>query len=741
MTMENKVLKRISSYFKGKQYPFFRQLDTMDCGPTCLKMITAYYGKELSLNHLRDLCDVRSQGTSVSGITHATEQLGLKTLAAELSLEILSEKAPLPCILHWDHNHFVVLWHLTEKHAYVGNPALGKNMRYTIHDFMEHWIGPGQENKGIAIFVEQTETFNQIKDQPDPSVSLFSLLKKINDHRSISYVIAALLAATLLTLAIPLLTQAVVDQAVSKKDIGILSLICAGQLLLFTGRILTDFFRSRILFKLGMNISIKLIYEFVDKLMQLKLSFFEYRSSGDNLQRIYDNQRVEEFLTKNCVSAGLSIIILIVNGGLLCYYNWKLFVLFLAASTISVLWTNLFEEKRRRLDQRTFSLLANAQRHQIETFEAMTEIRLTGAEQEKNQLWKTMQEETYQVKMENLKLDQRIQGVALFINETTGVLTTFLTASLVINGSLTLGAMLAITYMYGSLNGTVNQLSDFIRSMQTAKFSLQRISEVEYEETEDAHSTLDLPKGNSGSIELMDVSFRYGKLSPDVLHNVSLTIPAGKVTAIVGMSGSGKTTLLKLLLKFFNTTKGVITFCGQDLKIINARSLRRQCGAVMQDSFLFTDTIAGNIWVGSPEKDLIRVKNACKMVNMQEFIESLPFSYETQIGSEGTGLSEGQKQRLLIARLIYRQPDYIFMDEATNSLDANNERLIVENLNRFFQGRTVVIVAHRLSTVVHADNIIVLDKGHIVEQGTHETLTQSKGAYYHLVKNQLELGK
>ncbi|PIF46306.1 ATP-binding cassette subfamily B protein [Chryseobacterium sp. 52] len=739
--MENKILRKISHYFKGKHYPFFRQLDTMDCGPTCLKMLTDYYGKELSLNHLRELCDVRSQGTSVSGITHAAEQLGLKTLAAELSQEILFQKAPLPCILHWDHNHFVVLWQLTEKHAYIGNPALGKNMRYTINDFLEHWNPSGRENKGIAIFMERTETFDQTDNHPDPSVSLFSLLKKIDDRRSIYYVIAALLAATLLTLAIPLLTQAVVDQAISKKDIGILSLICAGQLVLFTSRILTDFFRSRILFKVGVNISIKLIYEFVDKLMQLKLSFFEYRSSGDNLQRIYDNQRIEEFLTKNCVSAGLSVIILMVNGGLLCYYNWKLFILFLAASTVSVLWTHLFEEKRRRLDQRTFSLLANAQRHQIETFEAMTEIRLTGAEEEKNKLWKTMQEETYRVKMENLKLDQRIQGVALFINEITGVLTTFLTASLVINGSLTLGAMLAITYMYGSLNGTVNQLSEFIRSMQTAKFSLQRISEVEYEETEDAYSTLNLPKGNSGSIELMDVSFRYGKLSSDVLHNVSLTIPAGKVTAIVGMSGSGKTTLLKLLLKFFNASQGVITFCGQDLKMINAKSLRKQCGAVMQDSFLFTDTIAGNIWLGSTEKDLNRVKKACKMVNMHDFIECLPLSYETQIGSEGTGLSEGQKQRLFIARLIYRQPDYIFLDEATNALDANNERLIVENLNQFFKGRTVVIVAHRLSTVVHADNIIVLDKGQIVEQGTHETLTKSRGAYYHLVKNQLELGK
>ncbi|MFN1215949.1 peptidase domain-containing ABC transporter [Chryseobacterium kwangjuense] len=739
--MENKILRKISRFFTRKQYPFFRQLDTMDCGPTCLKMLAAFYGKELSLNHLRELCDVHSQGTSVSGLTYASENLGFKTLAAELSFEVLLEKAPLPCVLHWDHNHFVVLWSITAIHAYVGNPALGKNMRYTIQDFKEHWNVPGETDKGIAVFLEPTEVFNQIPDQPDPPVSLISLLKRIDDRRNITLVIAALLAATLLTLAIPLLTQAVVDQAVSRKDIGLLSIICAGQLVLFSGRILTDFFRSRILFKLGMNISIKLIYEFVDKLMQLKLSFFDYRSSGDNLQRIYDNQRVEEFLTKNCVSAGLSVIILMVNGGLLCYYNWKLFILFLAASTISVLWTHLFEEKRRRLDQRTFSLLASAQRHQIETFEAMTEIRLTGAEQEKNRLWKTMQEETYQVKMENLKLDQRIQGVALFINETTGVLTTFLTASLVINGNLTLGAMLAITYMYGALNGTVNQLSDFIRSMQTAKFSLQRISEVEVEETEDAYATLALQKGNSGSIELADVSFRYGKLSSDVLKHISLTIPAGKVTAIVGMSGSGKTTLLKLLLKFFHPTQGTITFCEQDLKLINAKSLRRQCGAVMQDSFLFTDTIAGNIWVGSPEKDLNRVKNACKMVNMQDFIESLPFSYDTQIGSEGTGLSEGQKQRLLIARLIYREPDYIFLDEATNSLDAHNEKLIVEHLNRFFLGRTVVIVAHRLSTVVHADNIIVLDKGNIVEQGNHESLTKSKGAYYHLVKNQLELGK
>lgn len=731
----------MTNYFKGKSYPFFRQLDTMDCGPTCLKMIIACYGKKLSLNHLRDLCDVRSQGTSVSGIIYAAEKIGLKTLAAELTYTVLLEKAPLPCILHWDHNHFVVLWHLTEKHAYIGNPALGKNMRYTINDFQEHWNVPGRGNKGIAIFVEQTETFDLIQDHPEPSVSLFSLLKRVDDRKNICYIITALLAASLLTLVIPLLTQAVVDQAISKKNIQILSLICAGQLILFTGRILTDFFRSRILFKMGMNISIKLIYEFVDKLMQLKLSFFEYRSSGDNLQRIYDNQRVEEFLTKNCVSAGLSIIILVVNGGLLCYYNWQLFILFLVASIVSVLWTNLFEEKRRRLDQRTFSLLASAQRHQIETFEAMTEIRLTGAEQEKNQLWKTMQEETYMVKMESLKLDQRIQGVALFINEITGVLTTFLTASFVINGSLTLGAMLAITYMYGSLSGTVNQLSDFIRSMQTAKFSLQRISEVEHQQNEDAHSNLNLLKGSSGSIELLNVSFRYGKLSPDVLNNISLTIPAGKVTAIVGMSGSGKTTLLKLLLKFFHATQGVIIFGGQDLKIVNAKSLRRQCGAVMQDSFLFTDTIAGNIWVGSPDKNMLRVKKTCKMVNMQDFIESLPLSYETQIGSEGIGLSEGQKQRLLIARLIYRQPDYLFLDEATNSLDANNERVIVENLNRFFLGRTVVIVAHRLSTVVHADNIIVLDKGHIVEQGTHDSLTKSKGAYYNLVKNQLELGK
>ncbi|MDQ8748629.1 peptidase domain-containing ABC transporter [Elizabethkingia miricola] len=740
--MKIKILKRIKHFFEREHYPFFRQLDTMDCGPTCLKMITNYYGKELSLNHLRELCDVRSQGTSVTGLKYAAEKLGFNTFPAEISQDVLLEKAPMPCILHWDHNHFVVLWHLTETHAYVGNPALRKNMRYALSDFMEHWRLLGQGDKGIAFFLETTEVFDQVENSPEPPVRLFSLLKRIDNHyKNISFIILTLLAATLLTLAIPLLTQAVVDKAITRKDIGILSLICIGQILLFTGRIFTDFLRSRLLFKVGMTISIKLIYEFVDKLMQLKLSFFEYRSSGDNLQRIYDNQRIEEFLTKHCVSAGLSAIILVVNGGLLCYYNWKLFLLFLCASIISVLWTNLFEEKRRRLDQRTFSLLANTQRHQIETFEAMTEIKLTGAEMEKNQIWKTMQEEAYAVRMESLKLDQRIQGVALFINETAGVSTTFLTASLVISGSLSLGAMLAITYMYGALNGTVNQLSDFIRSMQTAKFSLQRISEVEYEPTEDAHSSLTMFEGNPGSIELHNVHFRYGKLSPEVLQNINLTIPAGKVTAIVGMSGSGKTTLLKLLLKFFPVTQGTITFCGQDLEMITAKSLRRNCGAVMQDSFIFTDTIAGNIWIGSPEKDLNRVKNACEMVNMKDYIESLPLSYETLIGTDGTGLSEGQKQRLLIARLIYRQPDYIFLDEATNSLDANNEKLIVENLNSFFMGRTVVIVAHRLSTVVHADNIIVMDKGNIVEQGTHEALTKSRGAYFNLVKNQLELGK
>lgn len=726
-----------------KTFPHFKQSDKMDCGPTCLKMVARSYDKRLSLQYLRDLCEISYQGVSASGIETAAKTLGFKTMVAELPFDTLL-KVTLPCIAHWDRNHFVVIWKIDKRNVYIGDPSQQRNIKYSHKAFLDHWATSSQAETGRAILLEATPALNLIANNEEPPASLLSLLDNIKTQRSSVFrVFLTLIIASLLSLAIPLLTQAIVDKGIHEKNVHILTLICLGQLLLFTGRTTTDFIRSRILFKVGMHISLDILSAFLTKLTNLRLSFFDKRHSGDNLQRIYDNQRIEDFLTKHSVSAVLSAISLLVYGCLLCYYNWKIFIFFAVVSFVGILWNNSFEERRRKLDQRTFNLLASNQRLQIEIFEAMQEIKLTGSEEEKNHIWRRLQEETYGVKLENLKMDQYIQGVGLFINEAKNILTTYFAALMVIEGHLTLGGMLAITYIYGALNGPINQLAEFMRAGQITRFSLQRINEVQHEQEEDETSKTELPPSltENDGIDLLDVSFRYGLSAPEVLKNITLNIPAGKVTAIVGMSGSGKTTLIKLLLKFYSTQRGKITVAGQDLNEMNARSWRRHCGVVLQDSFIFSDTIAGNIWIGAPHKDMNKVVQASTMANLDSFINTLPFGYDTPIGTEGVGLSEGQKQRLLIARLIYRNPDFIFLDEATNSLDANNEKMILENLNNFFLGRTVIVVAHRLSTVRHADNIVVLQEGNIVEQGTHEELTLLKGAYFNLVKNQLELGK
>lgn len=728
---------------RKKPFPHYKQSDKMDCGPTCLKMVARSYGKRFSLQYLRDLCEISYQGVSASGIENAAKKLGFKTLIAELPFDKLS-KVPLPCIAHWDKSHFVVIWKMDGKHVYVGDPSHQRTIKYECDTFLDHWALESHSESGRVILLEATPDLALIENNEEPPARLLSLLRNIKTQRAAVFkVFLTLLIASLLTLAIPLLTQAIVDKGISKKNISILGLICIGQILLFVGRTATDFIRSRILFRLGMHISLDILSAFLTKLTNLRLSFFDKRHSGDNLQRIYDNQRVEEFLTKHSVGAVLSAISLFVYGSLLSYYNWKIFIFFAAVSLIGILWNNSFEEKRRSLDQRTFNLLASNQRLQIEIFEAMQEIKLTGSEQEKNQIWRQLQEETYDVKLENLKMDQYIQGVGLFINESKNIITTYFAALMVIEGHLTLGGMLAITYIYGALNGPINQLTEFMRAGQMTRFSLQRINEVQHEPEEDVNSKKVLPADLqiNGHITLDHVSFRYGASAPEVLKNISLQLPAGKVTAIVGMSGSGKTTLIKLLLKFYSVNTGTITVAGQDLHSLNAQAWRKHCGVVLQDSFIFSDTIAGNIWIGAAEKDMKKVVKASLIANLDGFINTLPFGYDTPIGTDGVGLSEGQKQRLLIARLVYRNPDFIFLDEATNSLDANNEKMIIENLNVFFQKRTVIVVAHRLSTVKNADNIVVLQDGCIVEQGTHQELSMLKGAYYNLVKNQLELGK
>lgn len=717
----------------------------MDCGPTCLKMVSAHYGKNFSIQFLREICDINYHGVSVAGIENAAKAIGLKTIAAQLPFDALINKAPLPCILHWNRKHFVVLFKASKKFLWVADPAMQKVIRYRHQTFLSHWGDDSMGGQGVALFLEPTADFDKIVSNETPTIPLISLFEHVRNYKgSIAKIVASLVLGSSFSLLIPLLTQAIVDKGINGKNPGLLALICLGQLLLFLGKLGADFIRSRLLFKLGMKVSLGLVTDFLSKLMKLRFSFFDTRTAGDNIQRLSDNQRIEDFLTNHSINALLSSTSILIYGGVLCYYNWKIFLFYITGSLIGIIWNYSFKERRRIFDQRKFQLFSANQQMQMEMFSAMKEIRLTGSEVEKNERWTKLQEELYSMKKDNLKLDQYIQGVSLFINESKNIITTYFAATLVLNGHLTLGAMLAITYIYGALNGPIIQLADFIRASQDTRFSLQRIAEVQFEPDEDQnnHSELRDQEITDASIELTNLNFRYGgSSSPFVLNDVSLVIPPGKVTAIVGMSGSGKTTLVKLLLKFYSPTSGEITVGGKNLNDMNACSWRKHCGVVMQESHIFSDTIAGNIWIGSDRKDTDDLIHAAKLANFHAFVLTLPFGYDTIVGKDGIGLSEGQKQRLLIARLIYRQPKFILMDEATNSLDANNERLITDNLKTFFTGRTVVIVAHRLSTVSHADQIVVLDNGNLIERGSHRDLTMKKGAYYNLVKNQLELGK
>lgn len=727
----------------GRKFPFYKQPDAMDCGPVCLKIITAYYGKTFPLSHFRKLCSIGKQGTTMANMIVASKALGFKTLAAELPYPQLLNKVTLPCILHWEKEHYVVLYRISDKYAWLSDPAMSGKLKIKIKDFLHSWQIAEGSDIGRVLLLESTPAFEDQQSIAEQPASLWSLLPYLKLHRkSLVPIGLSLVLASVFSLIIPLLTQLIVDKGINGKNTNLLFLICIGQLMLFSGRMLMDFLRARLLFRLGARTSIILLKEFLAKLMQLPFSFFDNRQAGDNMQRVNDNQRVEEFLTNSLISFILSLITLVVMGGVLCHYNWQIFLIFLSGATMSVLWSNSFKQKRKLIDQKKFKVLSANQQLLLEIFYAMQEIKLTGSENEKQQLWEGLQDRSYGLKLEALQLDQLMQGIGYFINEVKNVFITYAAAMLVINGQVTLGGMLAITYICGQLNTPITQLLEFARVSQNTKFSLQRMAEVHQEIPEDFGLTdQSIPSGPQ-DILLEQVSFQYGNpQAPFVLKNLDLLIPAGKVTAIVGMSGSGKTTLIKLLLKFYQASKGSISVGNRTIDQLHAKAWRATCGVVMQDGYIFMDTIANNIYAGSMVKNEKRLHEVAKMANMHDFFSAMPFGYQTVVGKDGYGLSEGQKQRLLIARLIYRNPAYVFLDEATNALDAHNELSIVNNLNEFFTGKTVLIVAHRLSTVKNADQIVVLNQGELVEKGTHEELIHRKGSYYHLIKNQLELSK
>jgi ATP-binding cassette subfamily B protein len=700
-------------------------------------MISKYYGKKYSLSTIRELCYVSRNGVSLSGLNEAAKSLGYAAQPAQLNFEYLSQHVKLPCIVHWNENHFIIVYKITPKYVYVVDPGCGK-IRLLHKDFLQSWASVNE--KGFALLLEPTAQFYQKQDDRTDKFNIKLILNYIFPHKkAIFYLFILMLIGSGIQLILPFLTQALVDKGISKKDIGILQLILFGQLILIFSQSIVGFIRNWIIIRVGTRINISMIHDFLKKLIKLSICFFDSRMSGDILQRIGDQQRIEEFITRSFLNILLTFINLIVFSFVLIKYNTNIFFIFIIGSILYLGWVNLFLRKRREIDYELFNYQSKNQDSIIQIVRGMQEIKLNNCGQKKIDTWVNIREKTFNINLKSLKLNQYQQSGSVLINEVKNIIITFITAQAVINDEITFGMMLAIQYILGQLNGPIEQMVGFVHSLQDAKIGFERIDEIHKRPDEQSDDKNYKPLQSSHhTIKIKNVSFQYdGPLSETVLSDISLAIPPQQTTAIVGMSGCGKTTLLKLLLGFYKPTHGKIHINDTDISDIDINLWREKCGIVMQDSYIFFDSIEENIALKDNEIDYERLKNACHMANIERFINSLPLKYKTKVGSEGIGLSQGQKQRLLIARAVYKNPEIIIFDEATNSLDSNNENEILKHLELFFKGKTVIIAAHRLSTVKNADQIVVMNHGKIIECGAHEELISKSGEYFRLIKNQL----
>ena len=729
------------------KFPFFKQLDAMDCGPSCLRMIAKYHGRSYSIQQLREKSYILLTGVNMMGLSEAAESIGFRSTAVRTSVKKLKEQAKLPCIIHWNQEHFVVLYKVTRKKEkyffHIADPAYGL-LKYEEQEFKNCWITTvqGGIEKGIAMFLDTTPQFYEAEAIKYESISLWFLLKYVKPYRSmVKQLIVGLLLGSLLQLVLPFLTQSIVDQGIGHRNLNFIQLILLAQLVLVISRMVVEVIRRTILLHISTRVNVSLISDFLIKLMKLPMRFFDSKLTGDLIRRIEDHTRIESFLTQSVLSILFATITVLVFGIVLAVYNIKIFLIFIVFSVLYVGWVKLFMKKRADLNRRNFEQMSLHQSNLMQLIYGMQDIKLLGSEKQKRWEWESLQASLFRIKISSLNLGQVQQVGAVLINETKNILITVFSAITVLDGSITLGVMLSIQYIIGQMQGPIEQFVSFMQQEQDARMSLERLGEIHGQEDEENNDINDIKDIVSESpIVFKNVSFTYGsRKSKRVIQDISLEIPSGKTTAIVGLSGSGKTTLIKLMLGFYPPTEGDVFLGSHSLRNISFREWRKHCGVVMQEGYIFNDTIAGNIAQGADFIDKERLHYAVRMANVQEYIESLPLRYNTKIGNTGQGLSQGQKQRILIARAIYRDPDFIFLDEATNALDTNNERIIQENLNTFFKGKTVVIVAHRLSTVKEADNIIVLKNGQIVEEGTHTGLIRMQGDYFNLVKNQLEL--
>jgi len=733
---------------KLKAFPFYMQPDGKDCGPTCIKIISKYYGRLTEIETIRSLAETTREGSSLLGLSAAAEGLGFKSLAVKIDFLTLVEEAPLPCICHWGQQHFVVVYKVKKSGGntivYVSDPAYGL-LKYTQQEFIDGWIGRGKterDEEGIALLLDPTPGFYEADAAAPRSRKDFSFLFGYFSRykKLIAQLVIGLLAGSVLSLIFPFLTQSIVDIGIQNHDLGFIYLVLLAQVMLFVGRMGIDIVRSWILLHLSSRINISIVSDFFIKLMKLPISYFDTRMTGDIMQRINDHQRIEQLLTNSSLNTLFSLVNLVIFSVVLLLYDYRLFLIYLLGAVLSVGWISFFLKKRKELDYKRFSQLSQEQSKVIELVNGMQEIKMHNAEKQMRWGWEFMQVKLFKIQIRALSLEQWQTVGANFINQMKDIFVSFLAAKLVLDGNLTLGMMLAVQYIIGQLNGPLIQLMDFVKQLQDAKISLERLGEIHDKEDEERPGIQTAAEIPEQDIVLNNVSFRYTGASAPVFEHLSLSIPHRKTTAIVGASGSGKTTLLKLLLKFYEPGEGEVKIGNVQLQNISARYWRDLCGVVMQEGYVFNDTIAKNIAVGADDINRQQLRKAVEVACIKDFVESLPLSYNSKIGNEGIGVSGGQKQRLFIARAVYKSPEFIFFDEATSALDANTEKAIMGNLEQFLKGKTAVIIAHRLSTVKNADKIIVLDKGKVVEEGSHDELVSLRKEYYRLVKNQLELG-
>lgn len=735
-----------------RKYPFQRQHDTIDCGPSCLKMLSSFYGKKYSLDFFRELCYLNREGVSIVNIEDTAKKIGFTTLITSLSLENLIKDCPMPCILHWNQDHFVVLYEIKEKKSGILNQKI-KEYTFVIADpahgiveidlqtFLSYWIS-FPEDKGIGLFLEPNADFHTIEPPGESARGFFFLVKYLVPYkRYIFQLVIGMTAASIFSLLFPFLTQLLIDVGLANRDFSIIYLIFASQLFLFIGTIAIDLIRGWLLLHINTRISLSIISDFLIKLLKLPMRYFDSKAVGDLTQRIQDHHQIESFLTGSFLMSVFSVINMIVFLIVLAFYNKLILLTFVLMSSLALLWVFLFQKKRENLNYKLFARNRENQDKIYEMIIGMQEIKLFGAENQIRWNWEKLQVKYFKLNIETLTLEQFQQTGYRFLNHLKNILISFMTIYEVINNNLTLGSLLSISYIIGQTNGPIDQLVGLIKGGQDAKLSMDRLQEIHNKKEEESNDLItDSSTIHSADIVLDGVSFQYdGPHSPFVLKNINLKIPKGKVTAIVGSSGSGKTTLMKLLLNFYSPTQGQINLGTTSLEKLSPTIWRGMCGTVMQDGFIFFDSIEKNITLGNDKVDKEKLKQAIKIANLTDFIENLPLKQATKIGSSGIGISGGQKQRIFIARAVYKNPDFIFFDEATSSLDANNEKIIVDNLNQFYDGRTVVVIAHRLSTVKNADQIIMLENGEIIESGDHKTLCSIKGKYFELVKNQLDV--